>query len=114
VPDFDSGQLGMQKNRIYRFGPHKFGVLLQAVDEAVSAEASAQTTERLESVSSEALSEMATSRCLSYRKLQIFVIITSICSVHNLHFVAFNQFCLVGQVFCNHFEPFLKNICKMG
>jgi hypothetical protein len=31
--------------------------------------------------------------------------VTNICNLHFFIFVTFNQYSLVGQVFCNHFEP---------
>jgi hypothetical protein len=45
--------------------------------------------------------------------LQRFVI-TNICNLQILHFL--NLYSLVGEVFCNHLEPFKKkkNSCKIG
>jgi hypothetical protein len=47
-------------------------------------------------------------RCLSYRKLQVFVlqvfVFTNICNLHSLHFFTFNQYSLMEQVFCSHFK----------
>jgi hypothetical protein len=60
------------------------------------------------------------SRCLSYQKLQIFVI-TNICNLLILHIVTFYQHSLVGHIFSHSFLanatkhdfPNFTHICKI-